>query len=397
VAATVVDLNARRESLLDTFWPGLPDNLQMLMYHLSLYLLVTDSDYLVATLAAAVAKERADFDPLWLMLVSPSSSGKGEALRLLNDVRDAAIDDVTVPGMLGKGDKGMLVPLRGKDALAVISDFSTLLGDPKLSGASKSEVFNALRTIYDGSFVRDIHPEPVAWSGRLSLIAACTPAIDTYSAHTDALGTRWLYFRMKDRDAKTKAAVAKLVMQRADLQERRQTACKAATKIILEARTRAHDVDLPESLDDDVVKIATLVSYGRASIPRDWKREVEGIVTTEDPGRLVGQLRLLAIGLAALEVEDEVVTRIVRRAALSSMPQARARVLDTLAHADEALTEYRIAKSADLDLKVAQRALEDWSLVHFLESETVTGEKGGEATAWALTDDGKELASAGLD
>jgi len=149
------------------------------------------------------------------------------------------------------------------------------------------------------------------------------------------------------------------------------------------------DAEPPDELDDVICDVAMLVAYGRASVPRDWKREVDGVVTVENPGRIVGQLRLFALGLVALDLSDKVVRRIVRRAALSSMPQARARVLDVLARAAEPTTEYRIAKQADLDLKVAQRALQDWELVHFAESSQVTGEKGQPATGWHLTEDGQ--------
>lgn len=391
------DLAERRQSVLESVFPGLPEGLRRLMYLLCTYLLVTDEDYILATLAAAVAQARSDFDPLWLMLVSPSSSGKGEALRLLNGVKDASIDDVTLAGLLGRGNRGALVPLNGKDALAVISDFSTLLGDPKLSGAAKGDVFNALRTIYDGSFRRDINPEPLQWQGRLSLIAACTPAIDSFTSHADALGTRWLYFRMKDRDARAKREIARFAMERQDLHRRRHDACECATQVILDARGRVQSVELPEGLDKAIYDTATLVAYGRASVPRDWKREVDGVVTTEDPGRIVAQLKLLALGLVALEIEFNTVLRIVRRAALGSMPQARARVIDVLGKANEPVTEYRIAKEADLDLKVAQRALEDWSLVHLAESEQVQGENSLVATAWSLTADGRELAKAAAE
>lgn len=43
------------------------------------------------------------------------------------------------------------------------------------------------------------------------------------------------------------------------------------------------DAELPDELDDVICDVATLVAYGRASVPRDWKREVDGVVTVEDP------------------------------------------------------------------------------------------------------------------
>ncbi|MGH8904057.1 MAG: hypothetical protein ACRDYA_20855 [Egibacteraceae bacterium] len=49
----------------------------------------------------------------------------------------------------------------------------------------------------------------VVSEGRLTLVAACTPAIDHYSSHADALAPRWLYWRLPNRDAAAKTATGR--------------------------------------------------------------------------------------------------------------------------------------------------------------------------------------------
>jgi hypothetical protein len=55
----------------------------------------------------------------------------------------------------------------------------------------------------------------------------------------------------------------------------------------------------------------------------DGKGEIDDIVTAEEPGRMIGQLKSLALGLLAVGVSEARALRIVHRCATSSMPQTR--------------------------------------------------------------------------
>ena len=59
-----------------------------------------DPAHVIATLAAA-ATRKADGEPCWLLMVAPPSSGKTEASRLLDDIADARLNEVTCAGLLG--------------------------------------------------------------------------------------------------------------------------------------------------------------------------------------------------------------------------------------------------------------------------------------------------------
>jgi hypothetical protein len=55
----------------------------------------------------------------------------------------------------------------------------------------------------------------------MTFLAACTPAIDHYSSHADALGPRWLYWRLPDRNAATKTATGRKAIHAAQLTAQR--------------------------------------------------------------------------------------------------------------------------------------------------------------------------------
>jgi hypothetical protein len=346
---------------------GLTPELQALFAHMRGYLYLTDVDHILAVLASAAAR-RLPYDPLWLMLVGASSGGKNEALRLLRNTQDRTLKDITLAGLMGRGYKGLLPDLGNScDALVTIADFSALLGDPTQSVSNRGEIFNALRDIYDGEWSRDINPNPLEWHGRISFVAACTPAIDRYSAHSDALGTRWLYFRMYERDSAERRLAAAKALDRTGIRERRMDATVMASNIIEDALERIGSVSLPKEMESSVLDAANLAAYGRASVPRSWNGEVDDAPFPEEPGRITNQLRSLALGLMALGVSESCVSRVVGRAAASSMPVTRRLVLETLAAEGEPMSARAVERETGLSVRPCKRALEDWAALGFVE------------------------------
>jgi hypothetical protein len=359
------------ETVAEHLDPGLTPELRKLTQHMRTYMHMPDTDDVLAVLGAGVAHVMTQYDPLWLMLVSVSSSGKGERLRQLDNVADYVLSDVTLAGLLSnRGSGGVLSQFPNGNALIIMRDFSTLLGDSKMSGNQKTDVFNALREIYDGEFSRDLNPEPVRWKGRISFVAACTPAIDRFTEHADALGTRWLYFRQEARDRGERKNAARMVFDRKGLTAKRTETMGIAAEIIHAGREAIGQTDLPPEFEDAIIDTATLVGYGRASVPREWgnRGEIDDIVTAEEPGRMIGQLKSLALGLLALGVSEDRVLRVVHRCATSSMPQTRARTLAVVASSAEPVSTYYVRTRSGLETKPCKRALEDWAAVGVLEN-----------------------------
>src|SRR5215510_9547855 len=59
-----------------------------------------EASYLAVALAVGVAAALADEEPLWVLLVAASGSGKTEAIRLLRNVADKQADELTRAGLL---------------------------------------------------------------------------------------------------------------------------------------------------------------------------------------------------------------------------------------------------------------------------------------------------------
>ncbi len=356
------------------------------------YHVVDDPSTYVFTTAVAVSNWL-EGSPLWGMVIGPASGGKTEALAIVKHAVKQEVDDFTVPALLSwhkptqnspSKRAGILVRVGERGVLSV-GDFSTVLSDSQRG--RREQLFSALRRIFDGRYQRDLgnENESLVWEGRVTILAACTSAIDNFASHSDSLGPRWVYFRLPPRDSKTRRNVTSRAVRAvsADVAERRAKAQELVEHLIHESWESAEQLELPENLLRAVEEAAQVVCYGRASVPRDSspRREVIGLPDMEEPPRVAKQLVMLLRCLLVIGLSDGEALGIVSRVAMDSMPAVRALALGAIAAADRPVTTAAIAKLASADWKVVNRALEDFEVIGLVSHQV--GEPTFEAAAGA--------------
>ncbi|MCZ2850011.1 bifunctional DNA primase/polymerase [Modestobacter sp. VKM Ac-2978] len=368
---------------------------------------LSDPGHVLLALAAAVTRDL-DGEPVWLLLVAPPSSGKTETVRLLDDVADGHLDDVTAAGLLSWSKHkspvpaGVLVRI-GRRGLLTFGDLSSLLANSNQGG--RDQVFGMMRRVYDGHVSRDVSPpgrvstdQTLTWDGRATVVAAVTGAIDRQAVHNDQLGPRWVYVRLPDRDTPAKRRAAALA-RRGELAEHRAAARATAAQLVTDAARRAPAVVIPETVHQAVEDAALVTCWGRAAVPRSGygSRQIEDLPTIEEPMRLIRQLLGLARGLSALGLSDPLVISLLRRVALDSMPAARRTVLATLA-LGEPLTTAGLAREASIDRKVARFQAEELQAIgvvhgHREGDQDVEDDNDKRPITWRLaSDDGALIA-----
>lgn len=329
-----------------------------------------DPSHFLFALAVAVSAHDAG-EPLWGMIVGQPSSAKTEAVRALDGVTDAGLDELTSASLLtwlGSATKGRPAGILTRvpdPSLVTVGDFSTVLA--MSDKGARDVLFALLRRVHDGSVSRSLAtaPQPLTWTGRLTMLAAVTPAIDNFSAHADALGPRWLYLRVRDLGSKDRSrALSRRWTATADDATWRGQVAAEGERLVREARGRLGDSDVPAPAALRLDRFATVAALGRVAVPRSGygPREIIGVPVAEEPYRLAGQLHTLARALLALGIGEDQALDLARRAALDSMPQARRGILDALA-AGEPLYTSAVAERAHLDRKVARHALEDLACI----------------------------------
>jgi hypothetical protein len=250
----------------------------------------------------------------------------------------------------------------GDRGLILIRDFSTVLSG---SRDKRDELFAMMRCIYDGQIQRDLgnEREALTWEGRVTFLAACTSQIDNYSSHTDALGPRWVNYRLPPREGPSRKAVTRRAITRSgDHVADEVTAMGVAAEVVAHAGLRARQ----EHLDDEhilsaVEDAAQVTCWGRASVPRDSgsRREICGIPEVEETPRVAQQLHMLVTNLIHIGLSDDEAIYLMSKVAIDSIPAIRAKVLGALSATSGQFTSASIAKPLRTDWKVVNRAVED--------------------------------------
>lgn len=366
-----------------------------------------DPAHVLLTLAAAATRDL-DGEPVWLLLVAVPSSGKTETVRLLDKRADGHLNEVSAAGLLGwsKGKEakpsGVLSRI-GDRGLVTFGDLSSLLATS--DGGGRDAAFGLMRRAYDGHVTRDLSPpgrpapgisDQLSWSGRLTVVAAVTGAIDRYAVHADQLGARWVYVRIAEPDTEAKRRAATRA-RKGGLDEFRHSARKMADEIVLAAAKQVSD-DVPDAMFSVISEAALVTCWGRAAVPRHGygRREIDGMAVVESPPRVVRQLHGLARGLLALGLPENYATALVRRVALDSMPEDRRAVLAALAGGEVHSTS-SLAKASGLDRKVARMRAEELEVIGVVRGnrsgDDLEEEYDKRPVTWRLEgDDGQVIA-----
>lgn len=340
---------------------------------------------------ATVAANRAPGDPVWLLEVGPPGGGKTEVLNPLGRLPDvypaATLTEASLlsgtPGKdRAKDSKGGLLREIGDFGILVLKDFGSILS---MNRDARAGVLAALREVYDGAWTRHVGTDggrTLTWSGKVGLIAGCTPAIDSHHAVIGSMGERFIMYRLPpvEAEAQVRRAMAHVgheAQMREELGEAVARVLAAAPSALLTAPPEAATVDR-------LVSISTLAVRCRSAVERDaYSREIVLIPEAEAPARLALVLLRLRNALLAIGVDDATTWQLVTKCALDSMPAIRRAVLvDLLAHPDGATTT-EIAERSDYPTQTARRALEDLT-AHGIVRRVSQGQ--GRADTWHVTD-----------
>jgi hypothetical protein len=328
-------------------------------------------------LAALIANELPG-DPVWMAFVSPPSNGKTELLMgaartpktyllstltkntLISGQRPAGPSDPKEPSLLPRLTSRTLI----------LKDFTTILGLPR---DERNAILGLLREVYDGKVVKPFGTGKVfTWEGKVGLLAGVTPIFDRHSSVQAILGERFLLFRLPGGDREARRAQGQRALSAAGHEASlRATLGTAMVRAHATARAwydaQGQRIVIPHELDESLIVLADLAAFGRAGVLRDgYDREVRYLPEPEGPGRLVKQLRQIALGLVIVRGKlrpDQEELSTLRRIARDTMHPMKARVLKALAAEDLPLAA--LAKAAGLPYAMAQREAEDLALLGF--------------------------------
>lgn len=354
-----------------------------------LWLHLPDAGALYVALAT-VAANRAEGDPVWLLMVAPPGGGKTEIIQPLARLPDvhpaatlteAALLSGTPKRDRGKEAKGGLLREIGDFGIVLHKDFGSVLS---MNRESRAAVLAALREVYDGSWTRHVGTDggrTLSWSGKVGLVAGCTPSIDSHHAVIGAMGERFILYRLPPTDADSQvrralAHVGREATMRAELAD-------AVEAVLGDVQTGWLANEADAETTERLVKIATLAVRCRSAVERDgYTREVQLVPEPEAPARLALVLLRLLNGLRAIGLDTEAAWPLVVKCALDSMPALRRKVLEDLLRRPTPASTTEVADAVRHPTTTARRALEDLA-AHDIAQRMPQGP--GKADVWQLT------------
>jgi hypothetical protein len=321
-------------------------------------------------LYSAVAAHRLKGTPVWPMVVAPPGSAKTvlvEALEGLPGMNVHLIDTVTpqtfisgqIPDPQQTSRKPASLLLRiGEKGIIVAPDFSTVLSG---NADKRTSIFSDLRRIYDGQLRKEFgtaSDDPHEWKGRLTFVAAVTPAVDSYTSVFQSLGERFLMIRWPRANG-VEAAEAAMHQDTGRAKSELRAALGELFGNLPEVEPK-----LPPDMSRMIAALSEFTVRARTHVHRSnyGAKEIESPPEPESPTRLSQQLAQLAKGSALLDGRDTVNDddyRLVQRAAMDCIPPVRRKVVDALL-GGAALQALKIPRST---LKYAREDLEALELM----------------------------------
>lgn len=271
------------------------------------------------SLAAIISTRLKLSEPIWLILIGPSSSGKSQILRPLA-LTDAKfihrVDDMTENTLLSgikakKGEKDISLLKRiGPLGIMVISDFTVIFSK---NGESKQAILGQLRMVYDGEMTKfsGNNSEPIVWKGSLGVLAGSTPSIYRHFEEVADMGERFIYYRMKSYDIEkaTRRSLSRKIYGKAlddTISEYYKDYIKETiTSLIESGEDKGVVPEVSQEVTERVIKVAMFASVIRTPVHYDqYAKAIDRIPVSEMPMRVALQLNSIARGLMVMHHHD---------------------------------------------------------------------------------------------
>jgi hypothetical protein len=355
------------------------------------HLYLPDDKPLLATIGAVAANLLED-DPVWLLLVGPSSGGKTEMLlsrtgldyvHLASSLTEGSLLSGTAKKERAAHAKGGLLKEIGEFGILCLKDFGSVLS---MSGDARAQTMQALREVYDGRWERPVGTDGgqvLSWSGKIGIVGGVTPTIDRYHAVLDAMGSRFMFKRLptlpRNKNRQTRAALA-----------RRLTSAQtpAALSSAVEELVRGAGATPSELSEDENERLADLADFTalcRSPVERSGiDRVIDLIPESEVGSRLVLELRALLNGLDVLGLERDRAWAVITSIAFDSIPALRLQILRALIDADRDIETTALADGLNYPTKTTREKLEDLQS-HGIVVRTSRG-SGRTADRWMAVD-----------
>lgn len=346
-----------------------------------------DMSVVHANLAARAAHDL-EGEPVWLLTVAGSASGKTEGIAPLAATPGAVmVSEISSAGALLSGTSsserskdatGGLLNQIGASGTLILKDFTTILSK---SSDSRNEVLAALREVYDGSWKRVVGTDggkTLSWAGRISLLGATTTTYDRHSSVIAVMGDRFALIRMDSRvDRRIRGLQA--LMNTGHEALMREELSKAAAGVI--AGMDRNPAPLDDAEKAVLFYAADYVTMARTPAERDSRQEPIEQNDPESPQRLVKVLQQIMLGGVAIGMSRRDAMLLSLRVAHDTIPPVRRKVLEAVLERPGSATA-DVVEATQIPRTTIDRMLQELALQGLLVRTQGLRYDGAEGGRW---------------
>lgn len=328
------------------------------------YIVLKDPYALRVILGTLIGNAFIQRDPLWLMMVAPSSGGKSTLLAPCCAIPSVYfLDDLTEKTFLSgykiKGKETSLLKVIGSGILC-FSDFTSILSK---NPTARGEILGQLRLIYDGNFSKRTGTGEIKWVGKMGFLGAATPDIYHILETSRSMGERFIYYSLTlPSDDEIVIKQQDVTLSSREISEVMQPLYRGYIDGIREL-VNGHGVPplvMTKEQMDRVNAAAMFCVSAKATVHLDFKtNKPDALVNKPGVGRdrkmfttFLHAMQLMEAydtGILDTPVSDEMV-RIVEKCAYSSVGRERRKVLEILTTYDIPMSASQIGATDDFGL-----------------------------------------------
>lgn len=336
---------------------------------------------IIPVVAATVLSNRIPGDPIWLMIVGPSSGGKSEIINAAIDVEfvhfvSTLTSNTFLSGMSSKegGAPTSLLHRIGNGVIAM-KDFTSIIS---MHYEAQKEVLAQMREIYDGHITKETGTgKNLTWTGKINLIAGVTDKIYSVEDKFSEMGARWINFVFKDQDRKK--TTHRAMSNHRSIKDLRKYLADAFSQYIQEAIATLPEQlpKIPNKLRDEIIELSDFVATARSPVERDYKGDMTLVHSPEMPARMASQFANLAMIFTVMDGGKltKESRNIMYRIILDSIPKTRRMALRVLAQYDKVKTS-GMASELGYPTPTARKWLEDLGVHKLIERDKQAGFAG---------------------
>jgi hypothetical protein len=332
-------------------------------------------------------------DPIWLMIIGASSSGKSELINTLIGVDfvhqvSSLTENTFLSGMKAKEGKEIsLLHKIGKSGVIVMKDYTSILS---MKYDRRENIISQMREIYDGYIVKETgNGLSDHWKGKINFIGGVTDSVYIKEGESAGMGRRTINYIMPKQNRKKTLQQAR--QNTNDIEEKREK-IRSMIKEYVEKKVKNLPTELPKvdnELGEELMLLSDFLTHARTPTERDYKGELVLVQDLEMPMRVFQQLQSLAQLFQLLN--DGPITDAQKgclyKISLDSIPKLRRIALKIISSYDSVTTK-GLAQFANYPTKTARHWLEDLNVLGII---TRTVDKIGNVDKWTIRPEFREI------